>query len=269
MRSPTKRGVRCCTRARADSPRRRVAAAPGLRRGIPWRRVRGHGLDRPRSRARASVERRARRYYACCSGRIGAATLLLDLGADVNGPQPPSGTTPLHIACLAGQLDVVKLCLDRGAEIDRFTSYGTTALYSASRNGDAATVRLLLARGATYNAGPSQLTRIPHDAARANGHKATAAWLERVHTVGWTCYLSEPRYGLVVLRALVAEGRAERRRAFSNTERLLDFLFPGKSGEQPSRAKQARRFKQRLPDDLFSLVAQYYWGGEQERQPRL
>ena len=59
-----------------------------------------------------------------------------------------------------------------------------------------------------------------------------------------------------------ARGRAERRRAFSNTEHLLDFLFPGESGELPLQPnKQARQHSLRLPDELFSLIARYYWGG--------
>mmetsp|Transcript_6722 Transcript_6722/g.20832 ORF Transcript_6722/g.20832 Transcript_6722/m.20832 type:complete len:118 (+) Transcript_6722:1125-1478(+) len=69
----------------------------------------------------------------------------------------------------------------------------------------------------------------PYDAARYDGHTTMAAWLARV---GWTCYLSEPRYNLVVLRALAARGLARRRRADSGEEQLLDFLFPGQEGER-------------------------------------
>mmetsp|Transcript_27702 Transcript_27702/g.85641 ORF Transcript_27702/g.85641 Transcript_27702/m.85641 type:complete len:124 (-) Transcript_27702:86-457(-) len=82
-----------------------------------------------------------------------------------------------------------------------------------------------------------------------------AAWLERIRAVGWVQYLSEPRYKLVVLRQLAARGLARRRRANLSEELLLDFLFPG---DQPRR--RARR-QLRLPDELFSIIAQYYWGG--------
>ena len=74
-------------------------------------------------------------------------------------------------------------------------------------------------------------------------------------------HLSEPRYKLVALRALVAKQRAQRvrRRAFCGKELALDFLFPGEP--QPQRNKQARRYAPRLPDEIFSIIACYYWGG--------
>ena len=82
-------------------------------------------------------------------------------------------------------------------------------------------------------------------------------------------HLSEPRYKLVALRALVAKQRAQRvrRRAFCGKELALDFLFPG--GQPPPQAndeplQQAHKQTKRghhLPKDLFSLVLKYYWGG--------
>lgn len=47
------------------------------------------------------------------------------------------------------------------------------------------------------------------------------AWLERIlQCGGWTRYVSEPRYQLVVLRELVARARARReQRAFHGKER--------------------------------------------------
>jgi len=54
------------------------------------------------------------------------------------------------------------------------------------------------------------------------------------------------------LRALVARGRARRPQVFLGKEQVLDLLFPGvHSRGQP-----------RLPDDLFMLIARYYWVGE-------
>ena len=77
---------------------------------------------------------------------------------------------------------------------------------------------------------------------------------------GWTRYLSEPRYKLVVLRALVAKGRASRRR--TEFEQLFDFLFPRKSGDTPQANKQTKRHLAHLPNELFPRIARYYWGGE-------
>jgi len=87
-----------------------------------------------------------------------------------------------------------------------------------------------------------------------------AAWLSRVRVLGWTRHLSEPRYKLVVLRELVARERARRERALPGKELVLNFLFPG--DQPPPRAtKQAKRGP-RLPDELFSVIARYYWCGE-------
>ena len=113
--------------------------------------------------------------------------------------------------------------------------------------------------GYASNAGRSKVwSRALDNIALNQGHDAMAAWLARIRDAGgWTRYLSEPRYRLVVLRELVARNLARRRRADSGKEQLLDFLFPG---DQPRR--RARRLQQRLPDELFSIIARYYWGGE-------
>ena len=77
-----------------------------------------------------------------------------------------------------------------------------------------------------------------------------AFWLAQIRARGWTSYLSEPRYSLVILREQAARGLARRDRADPDKERLLDFLFPG---DQHS---------PRLTDDIFSVIARYYWCGE-------
>ena len=64
--------------------------------------------------------------------------------------------------------------------------------------------------------------------------------------------MAESRYKLVLLRAAVARGRARqvRRRAFRGKEHVLDFLFPGLGQPAPH-----------LPDDVFSVIARYFWDG--------
>ena len=61
--------------------------------------------------------------------------------------------------------------------------------------------------------------------------------------------MAGPRYKLVVLREIVARGRARRRR--TAYEQLFDFLFPSEltKPDQP-----------RLPDGPFSIIARYYGG---------
>ena len=161
--------------------------------------------------------------------------LLLDHGADVNLSAGP-GETPFIISCIYGRASTARLLLERGADISRRAK-----------------------RGTAFRPGSGRPTKYyyPHDVAFNNGHPAMGAWLERIRATGWTCYLSTPRYELVVLRALVARGRARRQRARFGKEhvralqyaRTLDFLFPD---DQP----QAN--KPRLPNSVFPLVARYY-----------
>ena len=97
-----------------------------------------------------------------------------------------------------------------------------------------------------------------------------AAWLARIHEVGWTCYLSEPRRKLVVLREMVARGQARRGRTVY--EQLFDFLFPGPAPDQPLHANKRatrKRGQPRLPDGPFSLIMKYYWSGDPWHRPRL
>jgi len=153
--------------------------------------------------------------------------------------------------------NAARLCLERGAYVEPIDARGATPLFAACWQGHTDAARLCLAHGADISQSDNDGTSL-QGIARVTGHDAMAAWLGRIRRVGWTRYLSLPRYKLVVLRALVARGRATRRqRADVGKEQLLDFLFP--SG-RPS--KRATRHQPCLPDDLFPLVARYYWGGE-------
>ena len=60
---------------------------------------------------------------------------------------------------------------------------------------------------------------------------------------------------MAVIRALCAGDRARRKRADFGTEQLFDFLFPA---GRPSR--RAPRRQPRLPDELFSIIARFWWG---------
>ena len=136
------------------------------------------------------------------------------------------GWAPLHAACEQGHFEVARLCLASGADIHRRTTYsGLTA----------------------------------SSVARQEGYTTAAAWLVRIESSTWTRHLSEPRYALVILRAISARGRARRERALFGEEKLLDFLFP--SDQTPPQASKRTTRVPRLPDDLFPLVARYYWGG--------
>jgi ankyrin repeat protein len=93
-------------------------------------------------------------FVACEHGRVDAAGLLLDKGADVNQAKM-NGVTPLHVACREGHIDLARLLLEKGAEVDRADEDGATPLFVACEHGLVAcehghvdVVRLLLERGA-------------------------------------------------------------------------------------------------------------------------
>ena len=199
-------------------------------------------------------------YVACQVGNLGAAKLCLDRGAEVD--RASRDGTPLYIACAKGHIDAATLCLDYKAAINwAHAQHGWSPLIIACWNGHCDTVRLLLRRGADIEQGATtgvsinrEIYRISnsHDAARLSVkcHPALTAWLRRIRALGgWTKYVSEPRYKLVVLRELSARNRARREREFFGKELVLDFLFPPRAN------------KKHLPNYPFSLVARYYWGG--------
>ena len=191
---------------------------------------------------------------ACRHGHIEVATLLLDRGANID-PEDFEIETPLYFACWNGQTDAARFCLDRGAYVDRISRNNIAPLSIASLMGHVGPARLCIERGANLYR-QDDFGRCPEEIAHDNRRLAMAAWLGRIKNQGWTTYLSEPRYELVVLRSLAARGLARRKRADPGKEQLLDFLFP--SCQPPRRA---RRGQPHLPDDLFVLIARYYWGG--------
>ena len=191
-------------------------------------------------------------HLACANGHVVIVDLLLEGGAEVNRAADQREATPLYMACQEGHADAARLLLERGANVEQGD---VTPLFVACECGHADAAWLCLSYSADINR-PGVLSLTPHAAARRGGHATVTmvAWLARVEAVGWAVHLSAPRYALVVLRELVARGRARRQRADSGKEQLLDFLFPG---DRPRR--RAQRHQPYLPDDLVSAVARYYW----------
>ena len=84
-------------------------------------------------------------YTAVADGKLEAARLLLDAGAD---PNRSSYTPYLHMAIHAGNLAMIKLLLKAGADPNVKDRDGQTALALALREESTDAVALLRARGA-------------------------------------------------------------------------------------------------------------------------
>ena len=82
----------------------------------------------------------------------GIATLLVDIGADVNYTRN-SGTTPLIMATCSQYVKGVKLLLDKGANVNKTDNRGYTALLYAAQSGNAYLVEVLLKSGSDPNKG--------------------------------------------------------------------------------------------------------------------
>lgn len=217
-----------------------------------------HGVDLEKAEANGGTAL----LVACLCGHVGGVQLLLDRGAAQRAKH--DGSTPLHAACFKGHLDVARLLLEFGADTNLAAQNGMTALHSACWVGNVDAVLLCLEHGAELNRTTGSLSPeitglTPERAALHRGHEAMAAWLARIQrTGGWASYMAEPRYKLVVLRALVAKGRARRQGTLHFREQMLDFVFPGE--QAPPRANKQAKRDPRLPNSLFPRIARYYCG---------
>jgi ankyrin repeat protein len=72
-------------------------------------------------------------HLAVTSNVLSSASLLLDMGADVNGST--GGFSPLQRAVLFSRDDFVKMFIKRGADIDFQDDLGQNALMLASMTG--------------------------------------------------------------------------------------------------------------------------------------
>jgi ankyrin repeat protein len=115
-------------------------------------------------------------------GNLNLINILLENGADVNGPlQDIGGSTPLVMAAAKGDIDITKLLLDHDppARINahRALGYGRTALEAAAECGRLDVAYLLLSYGAkTIGSGQRQYLRAIKLAER-KGHHAVSSML--------------------------------------------------------------------------------------------
>ena len=113
-------------------------------------------------------------------GHLGAATVLLKLGADPNAQAAGDVyETPLHAAVRRGYLATCRLLLQNGADPCARTQRLETPLHVAAREGRVAMARLLLIAGAdlALRARDRRTARAAAQAAKAHG---CYNWLRKV-----------------------------------------------------------------------------------------
>jgi len=115
-------------------------------------------------------------YWAAWGGDMEMAKLLLRYKADVN-IKNERGCTPLYEAAQKGFADVVGLLASHGADVNMPGEYGSTALHRAAQNGYLDTVRVLLAHKADINVRDDG-GRTALQAAAGNSHQEIVELLE-------------------------------------------------------------------------------------------
>jgi ankyrin repeat protein len=85
--------------------------------------------------------------------------------------------TPIHAAVSAGRLEAARVLLDAGADVNAAEHGGYTALHLAAGNGDEALIRLLLERGADPTARLDS-GQTPAELAHEKGHGVVAALVD-------------------------------------------------------------------------------------------
>lgn len=115
--------------------------------------------------------------FACAGGRLEAARLLLDHGANPNF-QDQESLNPLISASITGNHELVELLLSRGAKVDLPFRNGGTALADASFNGNTDIMKVLIAHGADVNHQNKSGVTPMMDAAMKGHHDAVEVLLK-------------------------------------------------------------------------------------------
>ena len=108
-------------------------------------------------------------HFACQSGSVRAAEILIKAGANVDVQTSKIDTNPLHIASGNGHLEIVKHLLEQGANIEGGEGSSWTPLQWASQNGQLQIVEHLLDKAANIEGGKGS-SSTPLQLASENGH---------------------------------------------------------------------------------------------------
>lgn len=143
------------------------------------------------------THRRTALQLAVEKGDLSIIKLLLEYGADVNGPAAPmGGATALQLACIEGYIEIVRLLISKGADINASGAkyFGRTALEGAAENGRLDIAYLLLERDCRVDGSFRQQYIRAVGFARARGYhvlsnvlKDLGKWnKEDANLLGWT-----------------------------------------------------------------------------------
>ncbi|NXG77356.1 ASB3 protein, partial [Baryphthengus martii] len=90
-------------------------------------------------------------FLAVENGHADAVKLLLQHGANVEGPHCWSGWNSLHQASFQGCTEIMKILLEKGASKECQDDFGITPLFVAAQYGQLESLRLLISHGADVN----------------------------------------------------------------------------------------------------------------------
>jgi quinoprotein dehydrogenase-associated probable ABC transporter substrate-binding protein len=120
---------------------------------------------------------------AAQNGKIKAARVLLDAGADVNAPVAKGGYTPLMLASTSGSSELAASLIEHGAKVNAANPAGVTALMIAAAGNHSTIAGLLVRSGADVNA-RSEDGRTALGIAQANSSDAVIKVLEQAAVPG-------------------------------------------------------------------------------------